>query len=176
MDYFLQTFGEITIGSAAVFICAIAFLATIIGKTGRYITEKILAKKKEDDQIQEVTDQSKKYPEWHKQSIEIQEQYDNAFKNLESKLDAVDESIKELRKENAEDRATNCRYRIFRFNDEILHDQRHTKEHFDQILEDITEYEKYCEEHPDYENNKAVLAVENIERVYRQCNKEGSFL
>ena len=33
--------------------------------------------------------------------------------------------------------ANSCRYRILRFDDEIRHKQKHTKENFDQMLEDI---------------------------------------
>ncbi len=30
----------------------------------------------------------------------------------------------------------------------------------------IDEYERYCKEHPDYSNSRAVHAVSNINRVY----------
>lgn len=72
--------------------------------------------------------------------------------------------------------AKNCRLRILRFNDEILQQKMHTKEHFDEILDDITEYERYCREHPDYKNNKAVLAIRNVENVYQECLAKNSFL
>lgn len=75
-----------------------------------------------------------------------------------------------------ESEATNRRYRILRFDDEIRHSQKHTKEHFDQILDDITEYEKYCSNHPDYKNNKAILAIDNIKSTYRECCKNKTFL
>lgn len=69
-----------------------------------------------------------------------------------------------------------CRLRILRFNDEILQGIRHTKEHFDEILEDITLYEQYCRDHPDYKNNKAVMAIHNIERVYQERLTKNDFL
>lgn len=72
--------------------------------------------------------------------------------------------------------AKQSRMRILRFNDEILQQKRHTKEHFDEILDDITEYEKYCKEHPDYINNKAVLAIRNVEHVYQDCLEKSNFL
>lgn len=72
--------------------------------------------------------------------------------------------------------AKNCRLRILRFNDEILQQKMHTKEHFDEILDDITEYERYCREHPDYKNNKAVLAIRNVENVYQECLAKNKFL
>lgn len=72
--------------------------------------------------------------------------------------------------------AKQSRMRILRFNDEILQQKMHTKEHFDEILDDITEYEKYCKDHPDYINNKAVLAIRNVEHVYQDCLAKNNFL
>lgn len=76
-----------------------------------------------------------------------------------------------------ESEATDARYRIIRFDDEIRHRVvRHTEEHFNQILSDIDEYERYCSTHPDYKNSKAVMAIENVRRTYEKCRKENSFL
>lgn len=72
--------------------------------------------------------------------------------------------------------ANNNRYKILRFDDEIRHDVLHTKEHFDQILDDITEYERYCVDHPKYKNNKASLAINNIRHTYAKCGTEHTFL
>lgn len=46
----------------------------------------------------------------------------------------------------------------------------------DQILEDITKYERFCKDNPDFENNKASLAIDNIKKVYKKCTDEGTFL
>jgi hypothetical protein len=70
----------------------------------------------------------------------------------------------------------NARRRILRFNDELINHVKHSREYFDDILEDVTAYESYCRENPDFRNGKAALAIENIERVYRECMKEGNFL
>lgn len=75
-----------------------------------------------------------------------------------------------------ESRADTARYRILRFDDEIRHKQKHTEEHFNQILVEIDEYERYCKNHPDYRNSKAVLAIENVRQVYGRCRSEHSFL
>ena len=68
------------------------------------------------------------------------------------------------------------RYRILRFNTELLRKLRHTKEEFDEILYSVTYYERYCKDHPKYENNRAVLAIENIKRVYKECLETHDFL
>lgn len=67
-------------------------------------------------------------------------------------------------------------YRILRFDDEIRHGEKHSKEHFDQIIEDIDKYEDYCRDHPKFPNNKVVFAIRNIKNVYQKCTDEGTFL
>lgn len=72
--------------------------------------------------------------------------------------------------------AKTARYRILRFDDEIRHKIRHSKEHFDQIIEDVDTYERYCQDHPRFPNEKAVSATDNVKRTYEKCKAENSFL
>lgn len=72
--------------------------------------------------------------------------------------------------------AKTARYRILRFDDEIRHKIRHSKEHFDQIIEDVDTYERYCQVHPRFPNGKAVSATDNVKRTYEKCKAENSFL
>lgn len=72
--------------------------------------------------------------------------------------------------------AINARYRIIRFNDEILHGIKHTEEHFNQIIDDIDMYEEYCLEHKNFKNSKAVFAIENCKAIYAKCKAEDTFL
>lgn len=77
----------------------------------------------------------------------------------------------------AEDRNADAhRANILRFNTELLRGERHTREDFIEVLLEIDFYERYCKERPDYENNRAVLAIENIERVYRERMEKNDFL
>ncbi len=70
------------------------------------------------------------------------------------------------------------RARILQFNRELLRESgpSHTEEDFNEILYNISCYERYCETHPDYQNNRAVHAIKNIERVYDQLMEEHGFL
>ena len=176
MDYFLQLFGGITIEKAAIFLCAVGFMYAIYKKAEKYIKDKAIKENDKNEQFDKVIEQVKQYPKWHEQSIAIRTELTDSINGLGEKLDSVNRSIGELRQENGENQASTFRYRILRFDDEIRHDAKHTKEHFDQILEDITEYEKYCSSHPEYRNNKAMLAIENIKRIYKECSNEGTFL
>lgn len=176
MEYFLQTFGGITVEKVVVIIAAIVFLVAIYKKIEKYISEKAIRDKQEKESIQRVIDQAEQYPKWHQQSIDIRESLNGSIQSLGNKLDAVNKALDEMRAENNENKAMSYRYRILRFDDEIRHGTKHSKEHFDQIIEDVDEYEEYCSKHPDYENNKAVLAIENIKATYKQCAREHTFL
>lgn len=68
------------------------------------------------------------------------------------------------------------RVQILRFNRELLQDNiPHTQEDFIEALSEIDFYERYCREHPEYENNRAVLAIQNIERVYSEKLEKHDF-
>lgn len=92
------------------------------------------------------------------------------------KVDKVQSDVQQLRAECDEREAINCRTRILRFGDEILHKHQHSKEHFDQILMDISDYEFYCNAHPKFKNNVTGATIENIKKTYQQCLKENSFI
>lgn len=95
---------------------------------------------------------------------------------MDKKVENLGKELKDLRTSCDEKAMNDCRTRILRFNDEILHKQRHSKEHFDQILADISNYELYCKNHLDFKNNIAKLAIENVEATYTKCLNENSFL
>ena len=91
-------------------------------------------------------------------------------------LDEIKKSLAAHCKTDDERYIKQCRTRILRFNDEVIRGMHHTEEHFDDVLDDITEYNRYCEEHKDFKNEKAVMAISNIQRVYKICMEEDSFL
>lgn len=97
-------------------------------------------------------------------------------KEMMDKLESLDKEMKQLRDATALESALNCRVRIIHFGDETLHGQKHTKEHFDQILRDIDKYEHYCNTHPEFENNVTVLTSARIKEIYQKCLADGDFL
>ena len=72
--------------------------------------------------------------------------------------------------------ADSHRLEILRFNNELLRSVGHTKEEFIEVLAEIDAYEKFCTDHPDYPNNRAVLAIENIRENYKERLKKHDFL
>lgn len=68
------------------------------------------------------------------------------------------------------------RTRILHFNNELLREIRHTKEEYVEAIKDIDDYEEYCREHPEYPNNRATLAIENIRENYKERLRRHDFL
>lgn len=92
------------------------------------------------------------------------------------KVNSLSEDVKALKDEDAEQWASLSRSHILRFGDELLHGIPHSKEHFDQILIDISKYESYCDEHQDYKNNIANATIKQIKNTYQKCLEDNKFL
>lgn len=92
------------------------------------------------------------------------------------KVDNLERKVSRIQDEADERDAKEARTRILRFGDECLHNVKHSKEHFDQIMRDIKAYEIYCEDHPHFENNQAVHTIKLINEIYHKRLIEHSFL
>lgn len=176
IEAFLKVFGDLPVSEAVVVGVAIISFINVAKEIGKYYRGKWEIEKEKEQQMQNILDQVKMYPKWHEQSVGIQNDYNKAFERIDEKLDELNAAMVASRVKREEGVALTWRYRILRFDDEIRHGIRHTKEHFDQIMEDVTDYEKYCRDHPDFPNNKANFAIINIKNVYEQCVRENSFL
>ncbi len=95
---------------------------------------------------------------------------------LMDKVDNLEKQFKQMQDDDAEREAKSARIRILRFGDECQQKILHSQEHFDQIIEDIDQYECYCAAHPEFKNNKAVLTIANIKETYRRRMAANDFL
>ena len=91
------------------------------------------------------------------------------LKVIEDKISMLDEKMDERN-------AVATRIRILRFRDEMLMGQGHTHDSFQQVLNDIDEYEKYCDHHPLFKNNQTVLTIEHIRNNYQERLEKHDFL
>lgn len=105
------------------------------------------------------------------------------FKKIIEEIKETKEETKNLRvefesfkKEQSFNEATASRRRILRFNDEAVFGLKHTREHFDEIIADIDNYESFCKENPDYQNNKGKMAMHNIKSIYQKCINDNTFV
>ena len=176
MDEIIQAFGGLTVGTVMVLLAGLAAMWRLYKATKTGMIQKYKEEEKEQKKLQDVVNQVAEYPKWHQQSIEIRDKLADSVEEIKKAEQENATRLAEMSRIICENNATTARYRILRFNDELLHGTRHSKEHFDQVLGDITSYESYCAGHPEYENNKAVLAIQHIKRIYQQCITENDFL
>ena len=92
-----------------------------------------------------------------------------AIESLKSAVGGIDERFD---KENADE----ARRNILAFDDELRRGMDHSEESYNQILEDMNYYVRYCKSHPDYENNKASNAIHHINDVYQRVKAENKFI
>ena len=100
----------------------------------------------------------------------------SAVQEVRNDVDQLRTKVDQMERVNDERNAVEARRHIINFNEELLRDQRHSKESFDMVLSDIDDYERYCASHPGFKNNKAALSIEHIKDCYRKAEKEHDFL
>jgi len=123
---------------------------------------------------------SKKYKPWSW----LARKFGSAMnQDMLDKLDILSTKVDQLEKRDdeqdaamAEEHARAIRRRILRCSDEIRRKERHSEEYFNDVLNDISHYKKYCDEHPKFENEKAVLAIRLVEKTYEKCISDNDFL
>ena len=93
-----------------------------------------------------------------------------------AKLDKIEKRMDRMESEDAEREAKHSRIRILRFGDECSHNVLHSREHFEQVIEDVDAYETYCADHPDFKNNKAAMTIKLIKETYQRRLKTNDFI
>lgn len=96
--------------------------------------------------------------------------------DMMKKVDALSQKVQTVSDRQEESEAKSARVRILRFGDEIYLGQKHSKEHFDNILADIKTYNDYCRTHPNFENERTKITEAQIKAVYQRCLSEHAFL
>lgn len=100
---------------------------------------------------------------------------DDRFENVENKLNSLEAEINIKFRESKDyadkNSAIQARVRILHFGDDISHGIKLSREHFEQTIKDIDEYQKYCEAHPNFANG---IAEQNI-KIIKDKYKEGLF-
>ena len=101
---------------------------------------------------------------------------DDRFTKLDAKIAEVDEKVDERA-------AVSARVRILRFADEMMEGRKHSRDSYEQCLEDIDYYELYCfgdgeghKGHPNFKNNKTISTVEYIKNNYAERLEKHDFL
>ena len=176
MEAFIKVFGNLKVTDVLLCIVAVAFLVGVLRSVQKYFKTKAEQDIARDVEYKKILDQVNQYPTWRQQSIDKQKEFTGAINTLSDRIEETNSKIADLQLSSDRKTAPDSRYKIIRFNDEILKHEKHTREHFDQILEAIDDYEEYCRKDKEYKNSKASLAINNIKRVYQECLINNDFL
>ena len=98
------------------------------------------------------------------------------IKESNDDIENLKKSLASHIREDEESKNRQARIRILRFYDEICEGKRHSENHFEDIIEDIDDYESYCQIHPEFRNNRGKTACEYIKEIYQKVKTENGFL
>lgn len=76
-----------------------------------------------------------------------------------------------LEKSFEQDKAVQARTKILRFKDELYNNLDHSQEYFEQVLDDIESYDRYCQTHPEFANGRTKTAAKYINDEYLRLFK-----
>lgn len=107
---------------------------------------------------------------------ELKKELKEEIKASNDDIDDVKKTLAAHIKEDEESKTRQARIRILRFYDEICEGKRHSENHFEDIIEDIDDYESFCDSHPDFKNNRGQTACEYIKEIYKKIKAENGFL
>lgn len=83
--------------------------------------------------------------------------------------------IADLRTQIEEYEVKSARTRIIRFSDELENNVWHSEEMYRLVFDDIDRYDKYCETHPKFINNRGQAAKQHVKETYSKCLREHKF-
>lgn len=101
----------------------------------------------------------------------------NGIDVIEKKVDNLAESVTKLEDRVDEGQAVQARVRILRFGDELRSGViKKSKDSYEQVLDDITRYNKYCDAHRDFQNDMTVITAKIIKQSYEEHLLRNDFL
>ena len=100
LDEFVDTFGHITIAEAVIVLLALGFAIAIYKKVSDYLMKKHDAAQAKDQQLHEALESVKKYPEYRKQSIQIQQHLEDEITELRTALIDVFKRLETVEEQN----------------------------------------------------------------------------
>jgi hypothetical protein len=90
------------------------------------------------------------------------------IEKLDGKIDKLDDKL-------GERSAISCRVRIIKFMDEILEGWSHSHDSYVQVMQDITNYLRYCAEHPEFKNHQTEATIAHIQADYQERLEKNDF-
>lgn len=100
---------------------------------------------------------------------------EDCSKKILDMIQKLDEKIDKLDGELSERGAIACRVRILKFMDEILEGWNHSFDSYTQVMQDITNYLRYCDENPLFKNHQTEATIEYIKNDYQEHLEKNDF-
>lgn len=100
---------------------------------------------------------------------------DDCSKKILDMIQKLSEKIDRLDGELSAHRAIACRVRIIKFMDEILEGWSHSHDSYVQVMQDITNYLRYCAEHPEFKNHQTEASIQHIKADYQERLEKNDF-
>ena len=149
----------------------IAIVVAIVGSNALWGFIQFLIQRKDnkDDCGKKIIEMIQKLNE------KIDEKITELDKRSNQRNERLDKKIDKLDNELTERGIIACRVRILKFMDEILEGWEHSKDSYNQIIQDITNYERYCDEHPLFKNHQTVATIAHIKADYQERLEKNNF-
>ena len=148
-----------------------AVVAAVIGSSALWGFIQFLLERKDKKE-----DCSKKIVEMIEK---LDEKFDEKINDLGNKStegrNKLDKKFDEIDNEVSEGHIIACRVRILKFMDEIIEGWDHSFDSYTQVMQDITNYERYCLEHPLFKNHQTVATIEHIKTDYKARLERNDF-
>ena len=87
------------------------------------------------------------------------------------RLNALDSKVEKIENSLDERDAVLARTHILRFQDELYNNVKHSKEYFEQTLDDIETYDRFCADNPKFANGRTKAAAKYIQGEYDRLFK-----
>lgn len=107
--------------------------------------------------------------------IQRKDNKSDCSKRIIEMIEKLDGKIDKLGNELSERSAISCRVRIIKFMDEILEGWSHSHDSYVQVMQDITNYLRYCAEHPEFKNHQTEATITHIKADYQERLEKNDF-
>lgn len=148
IEAFEKVFGNITILSTLQFVLAVVFIVLVYKKISDYLLKSHDEKKERDKELKEALEAVKRYPEYRKQSLDIQKDLDYKIKYLQdaqqdivSRIDKMEQNfIKTERNRLRENIISSYRYYTNKEKNPMQAWTRMESEAFWEVFSDYEDY------------------------------------
>lgn len=104
--------------------------------------------------------------------IQRKDEKDGKYAGILDAITKLTAEVQDIRHDQRERDAVLARTHILRFNDELYNGIHHSREYFDQTIDDIKTYEKFCEQNPEFANGRTEQAAFFVRDEYERLYKE----